>query len=136
MADELRRVNIEHMSDLSFAERLLALRFHRNVLVGDHARNLARVDGWIADTERRAAEEKTAREQAPPPAEWLLQNPGGTAAAILHTTIGEHAGACWIAEPRDVRTRGITRQQAAQALTDGAAACELCRPDTALGFLG
>lgn len=120
------------MSELSTAERLIALRFHRRALV----RYLAQTDEWIATMERKAAEEQTGRERALPPPAWLLTSPAGDSAPTLHTTLGDHADACWIVEPRDVRTRRINREKAAQAMTEGATACTLCRPDTVLGFLG
>ncbi|MEV0097336.1 DUF6233 domain-containing protein [Streptomyces sp. NPDC050738] len=118
------------MSDESAASRLTALEFLERVQV----RDLARTRRWIVDAQRRVGEEQIRRERAAqPPPEWTFQAPTGKGSGTLHTTLGEHAEECW-ASP-NARTKAVGRQQAVQALTDGASPCAQCRPDKVLGFL-
>ncbi|MGW5548593.1 DUF6233 domain-containing protein [Streptomyces sp. NPDC003998] len=43
-----------------------------------------------------------------------------------------HQGGCWNAGGR---SRGVPREAALRALTDGVPACPHCRPDNELGYL-
>ncbi|MEV0090423.1 DUF6233 domain-containing protein [Streptomyces sp. NPDC050738] len=120
------------MSEVSAAERLTALRFLARV----QERDLARTQRWILDAERRAGEEQIRHERAKlPPPEWILQRSAGRGSPTLHTTIGAHADACWGANPHHARAGTLSRQQALNALTEGAEACPQCRPDVELGVL-
>ncbi|MFD4788262.1 DUF6233 domain-containing protein [Streptomyces sp. NPDC058459] len=94
------------------------------------SRVLAQVDAAIADAERQEAEQQRGQQARPPAPDWILQlgvNPANVEA--LHT------GDC-PAPRKSRRTRGITREQAVDALREQVRACPLCRPDTALGVLG
>ncbi|MFK8851236.1 DUF6233 domain-containing protein [Streptomyces sp. Ac-502] len=64
--------------------------------------------------------------RAPRP-EWLLETErlGGTKGAPLRV----HEGGCAQSKGKE-----ITREQAAQFLTEGIEACFVCRPDKALGI--
>ncbi|MFI9155406.1 DUF6233 domain-containing protein [Streptomyces sp. NPDC053367] len=64
----------------------------------------------------------------PEPPAWLLELGLNRAAPPVHV----HVGDCW---DTGGRSRGISREEALQALTDGTPACTHCRPDTALGYL-
>ncbi|MFJ5089956.1 DUF6233 domain-containing protein [Streptomyces sp. NPDC088674] len=44
-----------------------------------------------------------------------------------------HAGGCHMIGKR---SRGIARDQALRALAEGVEACDHCRPDTELGWMG
>ncbi|MFJ4948677.1 DUF6233 domain-containing protein [Streptomyces sp. NPDC088760] len=108
--------------------RLDMLRFARRVVEHQAARQLALMDRWIADEERREAERQrrlAARQAAP---EWAIERGlNGRSAVYVH--VGGCTGA-------GGRTKGVGREQAVRALTDGGVpACPLCRPDTALGIL-
>lgn len=90
---------------------------------------LDRVRRQIADAERREQERQRGIEARPPAPDWLLeQGPSG------RTPVYVHAGGCW---SMGKRGRGISREQAIQALTEGGVvACPVCRPDSALGIDG
>jgi hypothetical protein len=45
-----------------------------------------------------------------------------------------HVGDCWVAK-KSGRVRGITREQAVEALRQQVPPCPHCRPDTELGLL-
>ncbi|WP_037814508.1 DUF6233 domain-containing protein [Streptomyces sp. NRRL S-1022] len=108
--------------------RLDMLRFARRVVERQAARQLALMDRWIADEERREAERqrRLAVRQAAP--EWAIERGlNGRSAVYVH--VGGCTGA-------GGRAKGVGREQAVRALTDrGVPACPLCRPDTALGIL-
>lgn len=116
------------------AERLQMLQFHLRV-------QLQQVDQtrrWIADAEREVGVEARRLERAAqPPPEWISQAPVGSGPLTIHTTLGEHADACFGLKVDHVRVRPIHREQALRAIDEnGATACERCRPDTELGILG
>ncbi|MGW3341347.1 DUF6233 domain-containing protein [Streptomyces sp. NPDC001009] len=93
------------------------------------AHTLGRVRTAIVDAERQEAEQQRGQQARPPAPDWVLQlgqNPRNIEA--LHT------GDCPV-PGRSQRTRGITRQQAVDALREQVPACSLCRPDTELGVL-
>ncbi|MGW7821942.1 DUF6233 domain-containing protein [Streptomyces puniciscabiei] len=107
--------------------RLDALRFARRVLEQHTARQLAAIDQWIADEERREAERRQGEQQRPPAPEWLIQY--GLNRANLDAV---HVGGCWAAK-KSGRCRPATRAQAAEALRQQVPPCVHCRPDDALG---
>ncbi|GAA2200516.1 DUF6233 domain-containing protein [Streptomyces bangladeshensis] len=108
--------------------RLDMLRFARRVVEHQAARQLALMDRWIADEERREAERQrrlAARRNAP---EWAVEH-----GLNGRTAVYVHVGGCTGAGGR---AKGVGREQAVRALTEaGVPACPLCRPDTALGIL-
>jgi len=92
------------------------------------AHQLDQVDRWIADEERKAAEKRRGEEARPPQPDWLLElglNRDAPPVAV-------HVGGCHMAGKR---ARGVQRDQALRALTEGIMACSHCRPDSELGFL-
>ncbi|MFI1732668.1 DUF6233 domain-containing protein [Streptomyces acidicola] len=103
--------------------RLGLLRFLERV----QERDLARTRRWIADEERRQAEQRRGEERRPPAPEWLLQQSLGG-----RHPVAVHVGGCHMAGSH---ARGVARDQALRALTDGVPACTHCRPDTELGLL-
>ncbi|WP_229900408.1 DUF6233 domain-containing protein [Streptomyces capoamus] len=105
--------------------RLDALRFARRVVAEHTARQLAAIDQWIADEERREAEQHTGRERRPAKPAWLLEPGLNREAPAVYV----HRGGCWNAGGR---SHGIDQAGVRQALADGVAACPHCRPDTAL----
>lgn len=115
-------------------ERLQMLQFHLRVLLQqvDQARR------WIADAEREVGEEARRLErEAQPPPEWMSEQSIGARPPTIHTTLGDHADACWDIKVDHARVRPILREQALRAIDEaGATACERCRPDTELGILG
>ncbi|MET8766124.1 DUF6233 domain-containing protein [Streptomyces sp. NPDC004658] len=107
--------------------RLDMLRFARRVVEHQAARQLALMDRWIADEERREAERRR-RIGARQAAEWAIER-GLNGRSPVYVHVGGCTGA-------GGRTRGVGREQAVRALTEeGVPACPLCRPDTALGIL-
>ncbi|POX62146.1 hypothetical protein C3492_17990 [Streptomyces sp. Ru62] len=109
--------------------RLDMLRFARRVVEHQAARQLALMDRWIADEERRETERRRRLGARKSAAEWVIERgPNGRSAVYVHV------GGCTGADGG--RARGVGRQQAVRALTEeGVPACPLCRPDTALGIL-
>ncbi|KOV98223.1 hypothetical protein ADL02_06780 [Streptomyces sp. NRRL WC-3723] len=105
------------------------LRFARRVVEHQAARQLALMDRWIADEERRETERQRrlgARQAAA--AEWAIER-----GLNGRSTVYVHVGGCTGAGGR---AKGVGREQAVRALTEeGVPACPLCRPDTALGIL-
>ncbi|MEW2491631.1 DUF6233 domain-containing protein [Streptomyces sp. NPDC048411] len=72
-------------------------------------------------------EERRSRERRPRTPDWGIDDIGvGTRQSEVH------CGDCFTAGKR---LRAISREQALAARADGAPACEVCRPDTALGAL-
>jgi hypothetical protein len=119
---------IERVNDDRPLTRLDMLRFARRVVEHQAARQLALMDRWIADEERREAERerRLATRQAAP--DWLIER-----GLNGRTAVYVHVGGCASAGGR---AKGASRDQAVRALTEGEiAACPLCRPDTALGIL-
>ncbi|GGP78072.1 DUF6233 domain-containing protein [Streptomyces melanogenes] len=113
------------MSD-SVSPRLAALLFLERVQVDD----LARTRRWIAREGRRAAEE-AARRPLPPPPDWVIAYVRqGVGKARLPEAV--HVGGCSMAPGQPT---AVSREQAVAALAEGVAACDFCRPDTALGVL-
>ncbi|WP_309029090.1 DUF6233 domain-containing protein [Streptomyces alfalfae] len=112
------------MNDRAPLTRLDLLRFLERVQLGD----LERTRTWIADEERRQAEQRRGEQSRPPAPDWTIeQGLDGRAAVYVH------AGGCHMAGKR---SRGVPREQAWRALTvDRIEACPHCRPDTALGVL-
>ncbi|MFE2045715.1 DUF6233 domain-containing protein [Streptomyces sp. NPDC059477] len=89
--------------------------------------SLDRVRRQIADLERREAERQRGERRRLPPPDWLV-DPGPS--GVPPPTV--HAGECWAMSKQAVRA---SRAAALQALTEGAEACTVCRPDTALGIM-
>jgi hypothetical protein len=102
--------------------RLDALRFARRVLEQHTARQLATIDQWIADEERRVAEQRQGEESRPPAPDWLLEVGLNRDHAVY-----VHRGECWNAGKR---SRAVGEAEARQALASGVPACPHCRPDT------
>ncbi|MGW0771787.1 DUF6233 domain-containing protein [Streptomyces sp. NPDC002676] len=106
-----------------------ALRFTRRVIKQHAARQLALIDRWIADEERRQTERRHGEHRRPPRPDWLIQY--GLNKANIDAV---HTGDCWAAA-KSGRCRPATRQQALDALREQVPACPHCRPDAALGIL-
>ncbi|MEU9333165.1 DUF6233 domain-containing protein [Streptomyces sp. NPDC048290] len=109
---------------MSEPTRLDLLRF----LLRVQERDLARTRRWIADEERREAEEQRGAAARPEPPDWLLEHGINRAAA----PVAVHAGACHMAGPR---SKGVPVDVARRALAEGVPACTHCRPDTELGIM-
>ncbi|MGW2425605.1 DUF6233 domain-containing protein [Streptomyces sp. NPDC001709] len=103
--------------------RLDALRFARRVVEQHTARQLALIDQWIAEEERRERERQQGERARPPAQDWLLE-----LGLNRDTVVYVHTGGCWNAGKR---SRGVDQKTARQALAAGVAACPHCRPDTA-----
>ncbi|MFF7331741.1 DUF6233 domain-containing protein [Streptomyces sp. NPDC090306] len=109
------------------ANRLEKLRFTRRVVEQQTAAALAQLDRWIAQEEEREADRRRAEERRPPPSDWLFERgPGGGAPVTVHRSD------CWA--PGRLYAPA-TRAQAVEALARQVPACQVCRPDTALGLL-
>jgi hypothetical protein len=89
---------------------------------------LRRVRQQIADAERRETERQRGARARPPAPDWLLEHGLTQQAPPVYV----HAGGCHMAGKR---SRGVARDQALRALSDGIDPCPHCRPDTELGFL-
>lgn len=114
---------IEHVHD-SLPSRLHLLRFLERVQQQD----LDRTRRWIADEERRETERRRGEERRPPAPDWLIEQGLNRDAAPVYV----HVGGCHMVGKR---SKGIVRDQAVRALTDGVTPCPHCRPDTELGLL-
>lgn len=124
MARHPRRSRLERVNDSTSLTRLDLLRFLERV----QKRDLARTRRWIAEEEARAVQQERRQETEERVApDWILQTMINSGASMLHL------GTCWATGSK--RTRGITRDEALDALAHGAEACSVCRPDTALGVL-
>ncbi|UFQ18252.1 MULTISPECIES: DUF6233 domain-containing protein [Streptomyces] len=110
------------MNDRTPLTRLDLLRFLERDQLGD----LERTRRWIADEERRQAEQAEGKHRPPPP-DWLLEQ-----GINGRTPVYVHVGDCWSAKKR---SRPITQDEARRVLADGVVPCPQCRPDTALGML-
>ncbi|MEU1071961.1 MULTISPECIES: DUF6233 domain-containing protein [unclassified Streptomyces] len=99
------------------------------------ARELAKTQQWIIRKQKEIEQQQArdARAAQPPPA-WLIQHGIGAGPVTVHTNLTDTADQCWATAGRE-RCHPATRDQALQALTSGGQACEICRPDTALGIL-
>ncbi|MET9517387.1 DUF6233 domain-containing protein [Streptomyces sp. NPDC002994] len=93
-----------------------------------HAVQLDRIRAAITTAQQREAEEQRKR-PLPPPPDWVLQQGIGQGGPPLAV----HVGGCTLAGGRP---RPISREQALRALAEGIEACQVCRPDTDLGWLG
>jgi hypothetical protein len=93
------------------------------------AYSLDRVRQQIAEAERRAQERQHGERARPPAPDWLIQF--GLNKANVDAV---HVGDCWVAK-KSGRVRGITREQAVEALRQQVPPCPHCRPDTELGLL-
>ncbi|MFF4828238.1 DUF6233 domain-containing protein [Streptomyces sp. NPDC001312] len=89
---------------------------------------LDRVRQQIAQAERREQERQRGIEARPPEPEWMLEH--GLNRDALPITV--HVGGCHMAGKR---RKGVPRDVALRALTEGVQACGHCRPDAELGFL-
>ncbi|MFD7774293.1 DUF6233 domain-containing protein [Streptomyces sp. NPDC059753] len=111
------------MNDSSSASRLDMLRFARRIAV----QQVEQIDRWIAAEERREAERQRGEQARPPAPDWLIEmGLGGRDPVYVHV------GGCHMAGKR---SRGVERDQALRAVTEGIDACPHCRPDTGLGLL-
>lgn len=125
--------NIEHMSDLSPAEQLLALLAMEKVQVDD----LARTRHWITKARQRVADEQ--KPTPPPRRAEAARAPLPRPPLVTETRHGRppilHGPDCWIRNdgfgtlPIDADS---AREQLASAVVE---ACDICRPDTGLGVL-
>ncbi|MFJ8348975.1 DUF6233 domain-containing protein [Streptomyces sp. NPDC094153] len=89
---------------------------------------LKRVRQEITDVERREAEQQRGIAARPPAPEWVLEL--GLNRDSLPITV--HVGGCHMTGKR---WRGVPREVAVRAITEGVPACGHCHPDTALGIL-
>ncbi|MGB8946180.1 MAG: DUF6233 domain-containing protein [Streptomyces sp.] len=111
------------MNDSLPPARLALLRFLERV----QERDLARTRRWIKEEEQREAERIRGEQTRPPAPDWLIeQGLAGRAPVYVHI------GGCHMAGKR---SRGVTQDQARQALYERVDACPHCRPDTELGVL-
>lgn len=92
------------------------------------ALSLDRVREQIAEAERREQERQQGEQARPPAPDWMLEPGIGRDAVPVYV----HEGGCWNAAKR---SRGVPRDVALRALTEGVPACPHCRPDSALGYL-
>lgn len=121
-AEVQERLRIELMSDTP--SRLVMLHFARRIAV----QQVEQIDRWIADEERREAEQQQGEERLPPTPDWVVELSIGLGARPIEV----HAGHCYAIGKRH---RAISREQALAALAEGIRACAHCRPDTELGVL-
>ena len=89
---------------------------------------LAEVRKAIAAAEQRETERQRGIAARPTPPDWLLEAGLNRDSPPVYV----HVGGCHIAGKR---SRGISRDQALRALTEGVDACSHCRPDSELGYL-
>ncbi|MFF8659444.1 DUF6233 domain-containing protein [Streptomyces huasconensis] len=111
------------MSDLQ-PSRLEKLR----IVEGFLRHQLGQVEKWIAEEQQRQAEQRRGRERRPPVPDWVLEVGIGAG----KPPVAVHVGGCHMSGKR---VRGISRDEARHALTDGVQACTHCRADTELGVL-
>ncbi|MGW6481993.1 DUF6233 domain-containing protein [Streptomyces sp. NPDC055059] len=110
------------MNDIS-TSRLDMLHFARRIAV----QQVEQIDRWIATEERREAERRHGEQTRPPAPDWLIEmGLGGRDPVYIHI------GGCHMAGKR---SRGVDRNQALRAVTEGIDACPHCRPDTELRVL-
>ncbi|MEV0114663.1 DUF6233 domain-containing protein [Streptomyces sp. NPDC050844] len=114
------------MNDPLPLTRLDLLRFLERV----QERDLARTRKWIADEERREAERIRGEQARPPAPNWFIELGIGQGSPVY-----VHEGHCGMA-PQSPRLKGITREQAREALHHRQVpGCPHCRPDSLLGVL-
>nr|WP_240981169.1 DUF6233 domain-containing protein [Streptomyces sp. N502] len=82
----------------------------------------------IAAAEQREQERRVGEERRPPPPDWLIEQSLSREVSPVYV----HVGGCHMAGKR---SKGVPRDAALRALTDGVDACPHCRPDTELGIL-
>ncbi len=82
----------------------------------------------ITAAERREQERQRGIDARPPTPDWLLEGGLNRDAPPVYV----HAGDCHMAGKR---AKGVPRDVALRALTQGVDACPHCRPDSELGFL-
>ncbi|MFF2206333.1 DUF6233 domain-containing protein [Streptomyces sp. NPDC058145] len=109
--------------------RIDMLRFARRVVEQQANRQLALIDRWIAEEERREAERRQGEERRPPEPERLIQY-----GLNRRNVDAVHAGGCCAAR-KSGRCRPATRGEVIDALRQQVPACPHCRPDTTLGIL-
>ncbi|MEU5008455.1 DUF6233 domain-containing protein [Streptomyces albidoflavus] len=105
-------------------DRLELLRFAERVA----ERHLAEVRGWREAEERRRAEVQVGEARRPPP-DWVLQRGIGQGSP----PVAVHEGDCRVAGSR---VQPLTRTQVLEALDAGVEACDVCRPDKEVRYLG
>ncbi|WP_433406894.1 DUF6233 domain-containing protein [Streptomyces sp. CA-146814] len=104
--------------------KLIMLRFARRIAV----QQVQQIDRWIAAEEQREADRSAGEAQrAAAGPQWTI---GLTQAGRPEEV---HAPDCSMAGQRQQRT--VSVDQAREALVQGVAACQFCRPDTELGIL-
>ncbi|MFE0133333.1 DUF6233 domain-containing protein [Streptomyces sp. NPDC059037] len=116
------------MNESAPLTRLDQLRFARRVVEQQATRALAEIDRWIADEERREAEQARREEARPPVPDWIVERGIGHGGPPIEV----HRGDCGAAGKR--RT-AVNRDEARWELARGIRACIHCRPDTELGVL-
>ena len=116
--------SIEHMNESRPPTYLEKLRVVRAFLV----HQLGQVDRWIAEEERKKAEQQRGEQARPPAPDWLLELGLNREAPPVYV----HEGHCPMAGKR---SRGIGRTDALRWLAEGVPACTHCRPDSELGYL-
>ncbi|MGW3728704.1 DUF6233 domain-containing protein [Streptomyces sp. NPDC000851] len=104
--------------------RLEMLRFLERVQQQD----LERTRRWIAAAQQREAQRQRAIQARPPAPDRLIEQSLSRDVPAAYV----HRGDCHMAGKR---SRGVARDQALRALTDGIAPCPHCLPDTELGIL-
>lgn len=119
---------IERVNDGS-PSRLELLHFARRVVVQQATADLAQLDRWITDEQRREAERRRGEELRPPPPEWLVER-----GLNKNNLVAVRVGDCWTVV-KSSRCVGVTRAQALDALRQQVPVCTHCRADTALGFM-
>jgi len=82
----------------------------------------------ITAAERREAERQRGIDARPPQPDWLIEHGLNRDAPPIYV----HVGGCHMAGKR---SKGLTRDAALRALTEGIDACPHCRPDNELGYL-
>ncbi|MFI1166596.1 DUF6233 domain-containing protein [Streptomyces sp. NPDC020801] len=104
--------------------KLEKLRIARAFLI----HQLDQVDRWIADEERKRAEQQRGIEARPAPPDWILEHGLNRDAP----PVAVHVGGCHMAGKR---WKGVPRDVALRALAEGVEACGHCRPDAELGYM-
>ncbi|MET9142417.1 DUF6233 domain-containing protein [Streptomyces sp. NPDC004042] len=92
------------------------------------ALQLDQVRQRISAVEQREQERQRGIDARPPVPDWVLEHSIG----VDRAPVAVHVGGCHMAGKR---VRGIPRDMALRALTEGIDACSHCRPDTGLGFV-
>ncbi|MEU3084118.1 DUF6233 domain-containing protein [Streptomyces albidoflavus] len=91
--------------------------------------HLEQVRGWRVAEERRRAEVRAGEARRPLPPDWVLQRGIGQGAP----PVAVHEGDCRVAGSR---VQPLTRAQVLEALDAGVEACDVCRPDKEVRYLG